>query len=206
MSETPTNTTPENENNEVSADEALDQAIAFSHPIAADKEVFEHDVLEASKNLVNQEQVQESHSLDTEASKNNALKTVGVVAAGTALAVGGGALLGNTIDNHVAQVEQNNQQWQEEAEQNQHQVEFEEGLNSGKVTIEVPTSEETTIPSPVQQGDVQLPTLPSPEQKSSNTSPLSNGYSSENVLIDSQEPSAPTPNDTSENESGVTSR
>jgi|GEM_PF-2211587 len=58
-------------------------------------------------------------------------------AAAAALVVGGGVLLGNALDSHIENLQEKNQQWQQEAEQTQQQLEFDNGLKSGAVTINV---------------------------------------------------------------------
>lgn len=153
--------------NEVSPEQALEDAIAMSRPAQVEREEFDHSVVEASRNVVEPVAEPVVTSEEKDESKSNPIKTAGVIVAGFALAAGGTAALGNAMDSHLDEQEEKNQQWQQEAEQNQLQLDFEEGLDAGKVTIEVPASEETTIPSPEQQGetDTQLPTLPSPEQK-----------------------------------------
>jgi uncharacterized protein HemX len=97
---------------------------------------------------------------DTISERRLAPAGVAVVGVATAAILGGG--LAYAAEGTAESNEHKNQAWSDQQQADQHRQDFENGLDTGKVTIVTPSSQETVIPSPQQIEPSDQPPLNSP--------------------------------------------
>lgn len=147
MSETPTDTTTPDSQNiepaETSLEEAGAQAVAMSLDSEAKRRAaydeFDQSAANAAKTLIEAKEVPQN--------ARRSLVATGAAVAGAALL---GAGFAHAADAQAQYQQEQGEQMQQEQEQIDRQLKFENGLDSGSVTIEVP-EEQQTLPSPEQK-------------------------------------------------------